>query len=181
MNGNGKKPLPAWLPMIVGAAFILLFASLGTWQINRGMEKRAAREAFGQESSFAAWQDGMRIRPYQHLKVTGSYADDRQVLLENIIVNSRNGYYVITPLISREHEPALLVNRGWIGRPVDADTLTVPEGRITVRGRAGTLPRAGYKNGDAFRSASERPKSADYPTRDDLAEVLSLAGHPYVH
>ena len=180
MNKAGKNPLPTWLPLIVGAAFVLLFASLGTWQVNRGLEKRDARETFSQESGFAAWQDGMRIRPYQRLKITGSYADDRQVLLENIIVNSRNGYYVITPLISREHEPALLVNRGWIERPVDAATLTVPEGRITVRGRAGSLPRAGYKMGDAFSSAGEWPKSAVYPSLDEVAEVLGRGVQPFV-
>jgi surfeit locus 1 family protein len=183
VNEAGKTPLPSWLPLIVGAAFVLLFASLGTWQVSRGLEKRDAREAFNQESGFAAWQDGMQIRPYQRLKVTGSYAGDRQLLLENIIVNSQNGYYVITPLISREHEPALLVNRGWIERPGDTfstDTLTVPGDRITVRGRAGSLPRAGYKMGDAFSSAGDWPKRAVYPSLDEVAGALGRSVQPFV-
>ena len=109
MNDDVKTPLPAWLPLIVGTIIVLLFASLGTWQINRGLEKRATRTAFKQESGFAAWQDGMQIQPYQRLKVTGNYVGDRQLLLENIIINSRYGYYVVTPLRSREDEPVLLV------------------------------------------------------------------------
>ena len=180
MNEAARTPLPAWLPLIVGAAFVLLFASLGTWQVNRGLEKRAEREAFSQESGFAAWQDGMQVRPYQRLKATGSYAGDRQLLLENIIVNSRNGYYVITPLISQEHEPALLVNRGWIERPTDADTLAVPDGRITVRGRAGSLPRAGYKMGEAFSTAGDWPKLAVFPSPDEVAEALGRSVQPFV-
>ena len=180
VNEDDKTPLPAWLPLIVGAAFVLLFVSLGTWQVNRGLEKRAAREAFSQESGFSAWQDGMQIRPYQRLKVTGAYTGDRQLLLENIIVNSRNGYYVITPLVSREHEPALLVNRGWIEQPADADTLAVPDCRITVRGRAGSLPRAGYKMGEAFSSASGWPKRAVYPSLDEVAVALGRSVQPFV-
>lgn len=180
MNEAGKTPLPSWLPLIVGAAFVLLFVGLGTWQINRGLEKRADRDAFSQETGFAAWQDGMQIRPYQRLKVTGRYAGDRQLLLENIIVNSRTGYYVITPLISRENEPALLVNRGWIERPADADTLAVPDGRTTVRGRAGALPRAGYKMGDAFSAAGSWPKIAVYPSLDEVAAVLGRSVQPFV-
>ena len=183
MNDADKTPLPAWLPLIVGAAFVLLFVSLGTWQINRGLEKRATREAFSQESGFAAWQDGMQLRPYQRLKVTGRYAGNRQLLLENIIVNSRSGYYVITPLVSREHEPVLLVNRGWIERPgdtVDIDTLKVPDRRITVRGRAGSLPRAGYKMGAAIGSAEGWPKRAVYPSLDEVAAALGRSVQPFV-
>lgn len=183
MNKDGKTPLPAWLPLLVGAAFVLLFVSLGTWQTNRGLEKRAARDAFSQETGFAAWQDGMQIRPHQRLKVTGAYAGDRQLLLENIIVNSRNGYYVITPLIPRDQEPVVLVNRGWIEKPartIDADRLAVPDGRITVRGRAGSLPRAGYKMGEAFGSADGWPKRAVYPSLDEVADVLGRSVQPFV-
>jgi surfeit locus 1 family protein len=183
VNDDVKTPLPAWLPLIVGTIIVLLFASLGTWQINRGLEKRATRAAFKQESGFAAWQDGMQIQPYQRLEVTGNYVGDRQLLLENIIINSRYGYYVVTPLRSREDEPVLLVNRGWIERPtgtIDTDRLAVPEGRMTVRGRAGSLPRAGYKMGEAIASAGGWPKRAVYPSLDDVAAALGQSVQPFV-
>jgi len=117
----------------------------------------------------------MEIRPYQRLKVTGHYDTERQFLLENIIVNSRYGYYVLTPLVTRQAAPVLLVNRGWIekdGAPPDAAILSVPTAGITVRGRAGSLPRAGYKMGTAIDPASDWPKAAVYPTREDVAAAL---------
>ena len=178
-----RKPLPVWLPLIVGAVLVVQFAGLGVWQISRGLEKRASHEAFSQETKFTAWQDGMQIRPYQRLKATGIYDAAHQLLLENIIVNSRYGYYVITPLVSRVDEPVLLINRGWIektGSDLPVDLLTTPTDRITVRGRAGSLPRAGYKMGEAIDAAAVWPRLAVYPELDEVAAALGREVRPFV-
>ena len=183
MNTRSKKPLPRWLPLVVGALLVAQFAGLGAWQVSRGFEKQADRAAFRDETGFAAWQDGVKIRPYQRLKATGRYDDKRQVLLENIIVNSRYGYYVITPLQGEESEPVLLVNRGWIEKPagdIDLSSLELPNGRVTVRGRAGSLPRAGMKMGDAFTPGSGWPKRAVYPDYEEFAAALGTDVQPFV-
>ena len=183
MNTQTKKPLPAWLPLIVGAALVVQFAGLGVWQISRGLEKRSSQQAFSQETGFAAWQDGMEVRPYQRVKATGTYDGEHQLLLENIIVNSRNGYYVVTPLLSQDDAPALLVNRGWIERPggdLDINLLATPEGRITVRGRVGSLPRAAFKMGDAIDPATAWPRAAVYPSLDEVAAALGREVQPFV-
>ena len=135
MNTRTKKPLPRWLPLLVGALLVAQFAGLGAWQISRGFEKRANQAAFRGETGFAAWQDGMEVRPYQRLKATGRYDGDHQVLLENIIINSRYGYYVLTPLAGEEGEPPLLVNRGWIEKAaddVDLGALEVSSERVEI-------------------------------------------------
>jgi cytochrome oxidase assembly protein ShyY1 len=90
--------IASWLPLAVGALLVALFAGLGAWQINRGFEKRIDHLAFQDDAGIASWQDGIEVEPYQHLQVTGTYDNEHQVLLDNIIVNSRYGYYVITPL-----------------------------------------------------------------------------------
>jgi len=183
VNTRTKKPLPTWLPLIVGTVLVAQFAGLGVWQISRGLEKRAEQAAFRDETGFAAWQDGMQIRPYQRLKATGRYDNEHQFLLENIIVNSHYGYYVLTPLIAQDDEPVLLVNRGWIEKAsgdFDVSVLDVPAARVTVRGRAGSLPRAGYKMGDAIDPASAWPKGAVYPTRDEVAMALGVEVQPFV-
>jgi surfeit locus 1 family protein len=104
-------------------------------------------------------------------------------LLENIIVNSRYGYYVITPLVGLDDEPVLLVNRGWIEKanePLDTTLLDVPAGRVTVHGRAGSLPRAGMKMGEAFRPGQDWPKRAVYPSIEEVAEALGTDVQPFV-
>lgn len=183
MNTETKKPLPAWLPLLVGTLLVILFASLGAWQISRGLEKQADRAAFSDEGTFTAWQDGTAIRPFQRLRATGRYDTERQFLLENIILDGRYGYYVITPLLGEEPEPVLLVNRGWIEKgsePVDPRLLEVPTSRITVRGRAGGLPRAGYKMGEAVDPSGSWPKTAVYPSSEEVAAALETPVQDFV-
>jgi len=183
VNTRTKKPLPSWLPLLVGALLVAQFAGLGAWQVSRGFEKRASQAAFRDETGFAAWQDGMDIRPYQRLRATGRYDGDHQVLLENIIINSRYGYYVLTPLAGEKGEPPLLVNRGWIEKTaddVDLGALEVPADRVTVRGRAGSLPRAGMKMGDAVSPGSNWPKRAVYPDYEELAAALGYGVQDFV-
>jgi surfeit locus 1 family protein len=183
VNTKTKKPLPTWLPLIVGAFLVAQFAGLGAWQVSRGLEKQAERAAFHEESGFAAWQDAMEIRSYQRLKATGRYDTERQFLLENIIINGRYGYYVITPFVGEEDEPVLLVNRGWLEKgsgDINIAALEVPVTRTTVRGRAGSLPRAGYKMGAAIDPASPWPKRAVYPDTGEVAAALGVSVQEFV-
>lgn len=183
MNTGAKKPLPSWLPLVVGTVLVVQFAGLGVWQISRGLEKRADRALFNDESGFSSWQHGMEIRPYQRLKASGLYDIDHQLLLENIIVNSRYGYYVLTPLLAAAEEPVLLVNRGWVekdGRSFDAGLLDVPQTRTTVRGRVGSLPRAGYKMGAAFDNSTGWPRTAVYPSYEEVEAALGAPVQRFV-
>jgi surfeit locus 1 family protein len=127
--------------------------------------------------------DGMSVQPYQRLSAEGVFDAARQILLDNIIVDSRNGHYVLTPLVYSDEEPALIVNRGWIentGDEIEPSALALPDGRVTVRGRAGALPRPGYRMGAAVESAAEWPLHAVYPTLDELAAYLGRELQPFV-
>ena len=182
MNEKRENKLPAWLPFVVGGLFIALFTALGAWQISRGLEKRADQQLFEDETGFSAWHDGMPVRPYQRVRVTGRFDPERQVLLENIIVKGSYGYYVITPLLGMDDEPVLLVNRGWIEKrePRDVQSLEVPTERVTVRGRVGHLPRAGMKMGDAFTPGQGWPRVGVYPSPDEVAAELGRSVQPFV-
>jgi cytochrome oxidase assembly protein ShyY1 len=178
-----KSQFVGWFPYVIGAILVVQFAGLGVWQISRGLDKKAEQEAFSSQSGFSSWSDGMDIRPFQKLKATGHFVADRQVLLENIIVNSQLGYYVITPLRVADDTEVLLVNRGWFprsGPEVDPDRVAVTDATLTVRGRAGSLPRAGYKMGESFPATPGWPKRAVYPTLDDVAAALGEPVQPFV-
>ena len=175
MNEKSENKLPSWLPLLVGALFVALFASLGAWQINRGLDKRAEQQLFRDETGFATWRNGASVRPFQRVEASGYYDGERQVLLDNIIANGRRGYYVVTPLAGPDGEPLLLVNRGWIeksGNFVDTTRLEVPAGRVSVRGRVGALPRAGMKMGAGFEPGQAWPKTAVYPSGDEVAAEI---------
>ncbi len=183
MNSKSKKPLPTWLPLVVGFFLVAQFAALGSWQISRGLEKRATQYAYQDETSFSAWQDGMTIRSFQRLKATGVYDGAHQIVLDNIIINSRYGHYVLSPLDVGPERPLLLINRGWIEKTsgaFDASGLALPDGELAVRGRAGSLPKAGYKMGDAIARGQQWPKHAVYPSEEDISTALGRKVQPFV-
>lgn len=183
MNSKPDKPLPSWLPFVVGALLVVQFAGLSVWQISRGFDKRATQQTYKSETGFSGWQNTDDVRSYQRLRATGRYDTEHQVLLENIIINSRYGYYVITPLITGDDEPVLLVNRGWLektGNAFDIGKLALPEGKVAVRGRAGSLPRAGYKMGESIDPLSPWPKAAVYPTLDEVSAALGREVQAFV-
>ena len=178
---NTKKPLPRWLPLVVGFALVVQFAGLGVWQISRGLEKQKERDLFESEAAFADWQPRDEVHSFRRLQVSGEYDARHQVVLDNIIMNSRYGHYVITPLDLGDDEPLLLINRGWIEKTVyDVAMLELPDGKITVRGRAGSLPKAGYKMGDAFNPSATWPKHAVYPNQQDVEAELGRSVQPWV-
>ena len=112
MNSKTEKPLPSWLPLVVGAVLVAQFAGLGVWQINRGLGKLESRQAYETKTGYYNFHDGAEVRPYQALKASGHFDGERQFLLDNIILNSRYGYYVLTPLELGNNEPLLIVNCG---------------------------------------------------------------------
>ena len=116
VNNISKKPLPIWLPLLVGTFLVIQFAGLGAWQVSRGFEKMATQSAYQDEIQFNDWQHGATVRSFQRLTVSGRFDSDHQIVLDNIIINSRYGHYVLTPLETAPDEPLLLVNRGWIER-----------------------------------------------------------------
>lgn len=178
-----QKSSRRWLPYAFGVLVVAQFVGLGVWQISRAQEKRAAQEAFDRETGFTRFVHGMDVKPYQQLLAEGRFDAEHQFLLDNIIVDSRNGHYVLTPLVYSDDEPALIVNRGWVartGEAVESAALEVPPGRVTVRGRAGALPRAGYRMGAAIEPQSAWPRHALYPALDEVQAALGRELQPFV-
>lgn len=183
MNINLQKSLRGWLPYAVGALLVVQFAGLGVWQLDRALEKRADQTAYEAQTGFTTFVHGMDVRPYQKLEAEGTFDADHQFLLDNIILNSRYGHYVLTPLVYSDDEPLLIVNRGWVertGEEIDSAAIALENSRLTVRGRVGSLPRAGYRMGAAIESPTTWPQHAVYPTLDELAASLGREVQPFV-
>ena len=171
------------MPYAVGGLLVVQFAGLGVWQVSRAFDKRADQQAYEGQTGFTPFVNGMEVRPYQKLEAEGVFDAEHQFLLDNIILNSRYGHYVLTPLVYSDDEPALIVNRGWIertGSEPDPAAIELDRSRLTVRGRVGSLPRAGYRMGEAIESPTTWPQHAVYPTLDELAASLGREVQPFV-
>lgn len=134
-------------PTLAGTLLTLvatgLFIGLSLWQISRADEKRslqALMDARFQQPAMP-YRGGaldMDIMQYRTLVVQGRFQQEGQILLDNVIRDSKPGYEVITPF-RLESGAWLLVNRGWIAQGPSREKLPqiyTPEQPLELTGRA---------------------------------------------
>jgi len=170
-------------PPLAALGLIAMFVSLGLWQLDRAAGKNRLQALFENDAAYSRLSGDMPVTEFQNIEAYGQYLDERQVLIDNMFVDSRIGYYVITAFRYAADQPLLIVNRGWIARPVAHDTnpdLGTGGARRTIRGRVGHLPGVGIRPGAAFEGAGDWPKKAIYPTLDDLSAELGQETLPFI-
>ena len=170
------------VPPLAALMLTVLFAVLGNWQLNRAAEKEALAEMFDDDAPHVSISDIKEVTPYQRISAQGRFLGERQILIDNIIRNSRVGYFVITALEYDIGQPLLIVNRGWIEKPRDVKTredISVAGDWRSLQGRAGHLPRVGIRSGEAFMNGNDWPRVSVYPTLDDVSVQLGREVLPY--
>jgi len=171
-----KMPLfQKFFPPLAGLIFIALFVSLALWQLDRAAEKEALLDLFQGDAPYSRVSDFSSLNEFDRIQIDGQFLSDRQVLIDNIVLNSRQGFYVITPFKPNANHPLLLVNRGWIqktGPAGDVQPVDVDEDLRTIRGLVGHLPRVGIRPGEAFEGAANWPRVAVYPNLDEVSAEL---------
>jgi surfeit locus 1 family protein len=176
-----KESLLRWIPPLAGLAFIFAFVSLGLWQLDRAAEKTALLELFQSGGGYTEVDDYDALEEFDRIEVSGRYRPDRQILIDNIPLEGRLGYYVITPFEPSTNEPLLLVNRGWVLKDANpAPNFDIDTGFVSVQGLVGHLPRVAIRPGEAFAVHEDWPRVALYPTSDEVARELGEAVLPVV-
>lgn len=131
-----------WLVFALAVIVTGTLAGLGIWQLDRGAQKRAISERMNQRAEAPARSVARlaQLEDPAHYPVEdrGRFDHDRSILVDNRILDGRAGYYVLTPFHTRSGEQ-VLVNRGWLPRGPDRQTLpAIPEvkGEVRIRGHA---------------------------------------------
>lgn len=131
------------IEVAVFVVFFALFSSLGIWQLQRASEKRDIENRINARSALPAvlLKDSQNWVPdeveYQNIKVTGEFLPLGQLLIDNIIRNSKPGYHVMSALMIAGSEQTILVNRGWVAQGQSRDRLpevALPAGLQTLEG-----------------------------------------------
>ncbi len=93
---------------------VILFCSLGTWQVYRLQWKLDLIKEinYGLNSESVPYSK-TNIINYQKVKFSGTFDFEKQVYLYSLNSNGKPGYDIITPIKINSNE-ILLVNRGWI-------------------------------------------------------------------
>jgi surfeit locus 1 family protein len=118
----------AWLPTVAAIAGIALTVALGIWQLGRGNEKAALAERLkaaqsGPLIALPAAEISAEDAAWRRIEVSGHFAPEYTVFIDNRVLHGVAGYHVVTPLKIDGGERYVLVNRGWIAAAPDRRTL----------------------------------------------------------
>ncbi len=161
-------------------ALLALFFSAGFWQLDRADEKwtvldSAARAATGDRlTSLVSDAEAADYRFYT-FELRGRYLPERQVLLDNMTQDGRNGYQVLTPFLSGTQY--VMVNRGWL--PAGNDRTQLPDigvaadERVLIA-RLSALPAPGLRLAAPQTAASGWPRRMLFPDHAQLQAALQL-------
>lgn len=117
MNIGGRKFKPTRWSILMTLAGVILFASLGNWQLERAAYKESIKLRFEQRLTQAYRPfnaaDGLEDIEYRRLTLNGRFDNAHHFLLDNQLHQGKAGYQVLTPLQLENSDSIILVNRGW--------------------------------------------------------------------
>ncbi len=162
-------------PLLLMLLGVAVFGMLGTWQLNRSGERSAALQAFGQAGSATPVEGLDRVSPqgdYLRVRLSGRYAGDRQVLMDNMTHEGMRGYHVLTPL--HMAGGIVLVNRGFAPAGMDRSQLpdiAVDSAEREVTGVTAPYFRSGLRLEEPEGEGSW-PRRMTYPAAEPLRALI---------
>ncbi|MEM8547624.1 MAG: SURF1 family protein [Pseudomonadota bacterium] len=180
-----KDRLLASLPLVVYGLLMVVLVRLGLWQWDKWQWQEARQARFADVTAavpIAATDVSFSDHQFAPATTDGRFDTSRQFLIDNIVRNGRNGFFVITPFLL-ESGAILMVNRGWIAQTPSRQPmspLTVPTDRRPILGRVGKLPTPGLTLGVPEPPDEGWPKVLQYPSLATLEEELQQAVLPWV-
>ena len=142
---------PRWIAgHLFALALVVLFVSLGFWQLRRGGERERYNalletrleappspfEALKNEYSLTAPAKNPDSVAYRRATLTGRFDPEHEVLLRSRALDGQPGYHVMTPLVLSP-DRALLVDRGWVPYALNTPPVTEaapPSGEVAITG-----------------------------------------------
>ena len=150
------RSLRFWLLTFAALVVAVSTFSLGQWQLRRADQKEALQAAVEAQKVLPALDNRAlaatkNIAGQMHRTVTvqGQWQPEHAVFLDNRPMNSKTGFWVLTPLRLQDTGQVILVRRGWAprnftDRAVLPDVQT-PAGVVTVTGRIAPSPSKLYE------------------------------------
>lgn len=133
---------------------VILFTSLGLWQLERAGYKQDILSRFEArlDAEYTEFNELDLRHDLQYKKVIlrGGYDFQRSMLLDNQVNSGRVGYHVISPFVL-DSGSIMLVNRGWVAVGESRQSLPVitrQEHVDEIRGILVTPMQGGFRLGD---------------------------------
>jgi surfeit locus 1 family protein len=145
---------PELITSLLALAFLYSFVSLGLWQLDRAEEKRAQYAEFESRQLAEAidfnlkknYQLDQQALIWRHVRASGEFLEQYQILLDNQVEDTHAGYYIYTPFKLGQSDKVVLVNRGWLAVGTNREKtpeLVVTNGRVDIKAVVKEIPKTG--------------------------------------
>ena len=177
-----------WKLSLLSLGFIILFTSLGFWQLNRAHEKTKILNEYQQRAKTGPLSTKDLERPddwrFYQIKLVGKFDDGHTILLDNKTFNGKVGYEVYTPFLAKGLSSPILVDRGFIPMGVSREALpAVPKtakGTITIQGML-NVPPTYVAFGDMSENGKiQWPLRVEYIHLPQISKLLKDSFYPYI-
>ncbi len=175
-----------WKLTLLGLVFVVLFASLGNWQLLRAHQKEILLKSFAERRTqmplTAQVLDSSSDLRFYRAELQGSFDNAHTLLLDNKTYQGHVGYEVYTPFLAKGLKTPILVDRGFVLLGSSRKILPVIEpiyGEVTILGMLNSPPK--YV---ALGQMQESPQIT-WPLRvefihlSELSQLLGYALSPY--
>lgn len=157
-SNNNLYFKPGIFLTVIFASMIVVFYSLGIWQLERADEKKILAKVIKQRLSQAnlvinkTSAELIKRTDLAHrtLEIKGKFETQDQFFVDNKKHNGQAGYHVVTPFKIENTQQRILVNRGWISAGNNRQILpevTTPSEIISLRGRVSEPVTAKFRPG----------------------------------
>ena len=93
--------------------FIIVFFSLGIWQVYKGNHKSQEEKEFYAYKPSIPYSES--LQEWSNVFIQGKFDSSRQILFDNQLLNGKPGYKVYTPFLFSNNR-LIMVNRGWVSK-----------------------------------------------------------------
>ncbi len=175
--------------LVIVAFFSALFLliCLGTWQVTRGLHKRALENSLpgrtDQYTEISTKPETWHALNHRKVMLKGRWAVDKTLLLDNRVHQHTVGYELYSPFYLERDDTLVLVNRGWLDAPRARETARslTPDAPHAARIKGHLyLPQAGFTLGRSVAPQDHWPKVMQYFDVEQLSAVLHGAVAPAV-
>ena len=149
-----------WIVTAATALTMAVTASLGLWQLDRARQKLALQAQISDRSGLSAWGNAELLQAadvkagvHRPVDLVGEWVPDASVFLDNRQMNTRVGFFLVTPLRLQGSDRVVLVQRGWVPRDFTdrarVPGVPTPAGTVRLQGRLAPSPGKLYELGEA--------------------------------
>lgn len=177
---------PARFTSVFFFIVILILVILGNWQLKRADETLLLQQLIDERSLQAPVSLNMpfeEFSPYQLVQATGHYRPKDSILLDDIVLLGKPGYYLITPFDILASRAVIMVNRGWLAQDKshnELPTFKTPEGLITLEGHLAPPDPKPVLTGSVDQPISPTPPLWYYLDQHFFAEIYGYSVLPLV-